>query len=151
MLLVKLTRRRLVVGPSRPRSQVPMCCAVARLSTHNGCRTILFAFRQYGPGDPRHLVGHGNGSDIHVRPPFQPIYPLRYGRCSIPHEMQNGPRPIRKPRPCLIRRVRLVTSRSRARCRARRSSCSSDLTATNDIVGRVAASAVVSASRSSFL
>gem|GEM_PF-2138258 len=61
------------------------------------------------------------------------------------------PRSIRKPRPWLIKRVLSDTRRSRARCRAWRSSCSSDLIATNDIVGRVAASAIASASRSSFL
>ena len=47
--------------------------------------------------------------------------------------------------------VRLWIIRSRARCSACRSSCSAVLTETKLIVGRVAALAIASASRSSFL
>src|SRR4051794_18267335 len=49
-----------------------------------------------------------------------------------------------------VSEVRCPTSRSRTRCRTCTSSCASLLSATNRIVGRVAASAIASASRSSF-
>jgi hypothetical protein len=46
--------------------------------------------------------------------------------------------------------VRWLTNRSRTRCSACRSSCSAVFVATNFIVGRCTASAIVSASRKSF-
>ena len=60
------------------------------------------------------------------------------------------PRSSRIARSWFISRVRLFTSRDRARCSVCWSSCASDFSATNRMVGRVAASAIASASRSSF-
>ncbi len=53
-------------------------------------------------------------------------------------------------RTCFISAVRSPTSWSRTRCKVWTSSCASDLSATNRVVGPVAASAMASASRSSF-
>jgi hypothetical protein len=50
----------------------------------------------------------------------------------------------------LINAVRWPTRRDLARCRICASSCASLLSSTKRIVGRVAASAIASASRSSF-
>ena len=60
------------------------------------------------------------------------------------------PRSSRKARIWLMMPVRWLTSRSRTRCSACRSSCSAVLVATNFIVGRCTASAIVSPSRKSF-
>jgi hypothetical protein len=60
------------------------------------------------------------------------------------------PRSSRIARSGFISRVRPVTSRDRARCSVCWSSCAADFSATKRIVGRVAASAIASASRSSF-
>src|SRR5262249_31905635 len=57
------------------------------------------------------------------------------------------PRSSRKARIWLITLVRWQTSRSRTRCSACRSSCSTVLMATNFMVGRNTASAIASASR----
>lgn len=57
-------------------------------------RAIPFTFRQNCPGNPRHLIGHGNRSNVHMCALFQTVSPSRYGRCSIPHKVQYSTRTI---------------------------------------------------------
>ena len=87
---VRLARRRSVVGPSPPRSQIPLSgCAFVRLQAAHGIRPISLTLRQNSPGKTCHLVGYGDRRDVHMRSPLQSVCPSRYWRRPITHEMQH--------------------------------------------------------------
>lgn len=66
-----------------------LSCASARLQAAQCIGPIPLTLRQHSPGDTRHLVGHGNRRDIHMRSLLQAACPGRYWRRPVAQEMQH--------------------------------------------------------------
>ena len=94
MLPIRLTRRRLVVGPSPPRSQIPLFF----VASQPVCWPTSAAGRYRSPfvktaqAIRAILLAMANRSNVHMRALFQTVSPSRYGRSSIPHKVQYSPR-----------------------------------------------------------
>ena len=97
-----LPERRLTVRPSRlTLSQTPLARPALSLRPNEPLRGHVyrlgvkrFPALQYRPGDPRQLVGQGDGRDIAMGPPHQLFRPSAERRVTLRDMGQRGARPV---------------------------------------------------------